>query len=82
MDFESGEMIFRFTTWTAIVRGERLEPIWKALKEACLSQVQEINQPTSSTEPWVLDLGFAAIDEARPLAGPAFASKREQLLPS
>ena len=53
------ELIFRFTTWSATVRGENLQPLWKAVRNGCLSQVCEHDQSSDVTAPWVREVIFA-----------------------
>lgn len=75
VDFDGkGEMIFRFTSWTATVRGENLQAIWKAIREECLTLVREQDRTSSTGEAWVREVAFSDVDpdvDAR-VAGPAY----------
>ncbi len=55
----AGELIFRFTSWSATVRGETLQPLWKAVRAACLLEVRESRQTSDSTTPTVREIIFA-----------------------
>ena len=78
VDFDGkGEMSFHFTTWKAIVRGERLEPLWQSIQEARLSKVRESEHAIKPNEPWVRELTFAEIGAEAALPGPAFPEDRD-----
>jgi hypothetical protein len=75
VDFDGrGEMIFRFTSWTATVRGENLQALWKAVREGCLTLVRERNRTSSTEEPWVREIAFSEADSDADLrvTGPAY----------
>jgi hypothetical protein len=74
VDFNGhGELVFRFDTWSASVRGEALQPLWKALREGCLAQVNELDRPSIGGEPSVFKLIF--VDAEPDFAGPAFPAR-------
>jgi hypothetical protein len=65
VDFDGrGEMIFRFTAWTATVRGETLQALWDALREGCLALVRESDRPDPSEQPWVREITFNEINSS------------------
>jgi hypothetical protein len=53
------ELIFRFTSWSATVRGETLQPLWKAVRAACLLEVRESRHASDSVTPTVREIIFA-----------------------
>jgi hypothetical protein len=55
----NGELIFRFTSWSATVRGETLQPLWKAVRTACLLEVCESRHASDSITPTVREIIFA-----------------------
>ena len=82
VDFDGkGEVIFRFTTWSATVRGENLQTLWKAVRNGCLSQVRGHDQSSDVTAPWVREIIFADADSNAETSfiGPAFPEHRESL---
>ncbi len=75
VDFDGrGEMIFRFTAWTATVRGETLQALWKALREGCLALVRETDRTHPAEEPWVREVTFSESDSDADMgaAGPSY----------
>ncbi len=58
-------MIFRFTSWTATVRGENLQALWKAVREGCLTLVRERDRTPSTEEPWVREIAVSETDSDR-----------------
>jgi hypothetical protein len=63
VDFDGrGEMIFRFTAWTATVRGESLQALWKALREGCLVLVRETDRSHPAEGSWVCEVTFSEPD--------------------
>ena len=82
IDFDAaGELIFRFTTWTATVRGDNLQPLWKALRDGCLTEVRELDRSPDATAPWVREIVFADsnADAETSFTGPAFPEHCESL---
>ena len=80
VDFDGkSELIFHFTTWSAIVHGENLQPLWKAVRNGYLSQVREHDQSSDVTAPWVREIIFADAnaDAETSFIGPAFPEHRE-----
>jgi hypothetical protein len=83
VDFDGkGEITFQFTTWKAIVRGERLEPLWQSIQDARLSKVRESEHAIKPNEPWVRKITFAALGAEAALPGPAFPEDRARSLRS
>ena len=74
-----GELIFRFTTWTATVRGVSLQPLWKAVRDGCLTEVRELDRSPGPAAPWVREIVFADAnaDAETSFTGPAFPEPRE-----
>ena len=75
VDFDgNGELIFHFTTWSATVRGENLQPLWKAVRDGCLTEVRELDRAPDATAPWVREIVFADsnADAETSFTGPAF----------
>ena len=69
VDFDGkGEMIFRFTAWTATVRGETLLALWKAVQEGCLTLVQETDRTHPAEAPWVREITVSESDSDVDLA--------------
>ena len=82
VDFDGkGELVFRFTTWSATVRGETLQPLWKAVRDGCLTQVREMDHSPDTAAPWVREIIFADsnADPETSFIGPAFPEYREPL---
>jgi hypothetical protein len=68
VDFHGkGELVFCFTHWSAIVRGEELRPLWEAVQEGRLALVRELDKSPAGAEPWVHELIFAESDSERSL---------------
>ena len=83
VDFDGeGDITFYFTTWKAIVRGERLEAIWQSAQESRLSKIRESEHSMQPNEPWVRELTFAEIGAEAALPGPAFPEDRDPSLRS
>jgi hypothetical protein len=73
LDFDGKrELIFRFASWIAYVRGEALSPIWNAVQEGNLAQVREVNRTCHKSEPWVRELILVETEAVQPLTGLPF----------